>query len=145
MRVLFDTNVIVDVLQQREPWFADGRKLFLAVATRQIVGCFTAKQAADIHFFSKKQFKGEEHVDEMARQVVAKLYAIFELLDAMGSDCQSALAVPNNDYEDAMLITAALREHVDCIVTRNPDHFRVSQIPAYAPDELLKQLEQKSE
>ena len=63
MRVLVDTNVIVDTLQRREPWFQDGAFIFHAVANKQIDGFLTAKQIADLHFFSKKQFKGEENVD----------------------------------------------------------------------------------
>ena len=83
MRVLLDTNVIVDVLQRREPWYVDGQIIFYAIANKQITGCITAKEAADIHFFSRKQFKGQEHVDAKARQVMAKLYALFELIDTL--------------------------------------------------------------
>lgn len=49
MRILLDTNVVVDVLQQREPWHKDGEKIFLAAAMKQLTACITAKQAADIH------------------------------------------------------------------------------------------------
>jgi len=140
MRVLLDTNVIVDVLQRRDPWFDSGRQLFLAAADRRIVGCFTAKQAADIHFFSRKQFKGQDNVDEKARQVVAKLFAIFELLDTRGTDCKDALSIDNSDYEDAILIAGAVREKVDCIVTRDPAHFGTAPLPVYAPDDFLRLL-----
>ena len=54
MRVLLDTNIILDVLQKREPWFEDGKKIFLAIAKKEIIGCVTAKEIADIHFFSRK-------------------------------------------------------------------------------------------
>ena len=140
MRVLLDTNVILDVLQKRDPWFESGRRLFLAIANNRIQGCFTAKQAADIHFFSRKQFKEETNVDEKSRQVVSKLYALFELLDTTAEDCQNALSIANNDYEDAILIAGAVREKVDCIVTRIPDHFQVSPIPAYTPDEFVRKM-----
>jgi len=75
-----------------------------AVANKQIIGCITAKEAADIHFFSRKQFTGEEKVDAKARQVLTKLYAIFELIDTLGIDCQNAIAIENKDYEDAIII-----------------------------------------
>ena len=97
MRVLLDTNVIVDVLQQREPWFNSGKQLFLAVANEQIIGCLTSKQVADIHFFSRKQFKGEDNVDEKARGIVTKIMTIFEVIDTLGIDCQNAIAIKNND------------------------------------------------
>ena len=96
MRVLLDTNVVVDVLQRREPWFQDGAAIFRAVANKQIAGCLTAKQIADIHFFARKQFKGEENVDEKARQVVSKLLALFELTDTLAADCKNAIGVSNS-------------------------------------------------
>ncbi len=144
MRVLLDTNVIVDVLQRREPWFADGQKIFYAIANKQITGCITAKEAADIHFFSRKQFTGQENVDAKARQVMTKLYALFELIDTLGIDCQNAIAIENNDYEDAIMIESAVRSGLDCIVTRNPEHFKVSPIPVYSPSEFAQKLNEPS-
>ena len=143
MRVLLDTNVIVDVLQSCEPWFADGKQIFYAVANKQIIGCITAKEAADIHFFSRKQFTGEENVDAKARQVLTKLYAIFELIDTLGIDCQNAIAIENKDYEDAIMMASAVRAGVDCIVTRNPYHFTQSPVPVYSPADFVKKLSEE--
>ncbi len=140
MRVLLDTNVMVDVLQRREPWFADGQTIFYAVASRKITGCITTKEAADLHYFSRKQFKGEEHVDAKARQVMAKLFSLFELIDTLGDDCKNALALSNNDYEDAIMIESCSRSKVDCIITRNPDHFSVSPVPVYLPSDFVRIL-----
>ena len=145
MRVLLDINVIVDVLQRREPWFSDGQKIFYAIANKQITGCITAKEAADIHFFSRKQFVGEENVDAKARQVIAKIYALFELIDTLGVDCQNALALKNNDYEDAIMIESGRRAGVDAIITRNPTHFRLSPIPVYSPSEFVSMLSEGKE
>ena len=145
MRVLLDTNVIVDVLQRREPWFADGQKIFYAIANKQIIGCITTKEAADIHFFSRKQFTGQENVDAKARQVMTKLYSIFELVDTLGIDCQNAIAIKNNDYEDAIMIESAVRAGLDCIVTRNPDHFKAASIPVYSPADFVKTLAEQTE
>ncbi len=58
MRVLVDTNVIVDVLQRREPMFSYGREIFLAVAAKRIEGLITAKQAADIHSLRTSSSRG---------------------------------------------------------------------------------------
>ncbi|MBR2259913.1 MAG: PIN domain-containing protein [Blautia sp.] len=145
MRVLLDTNVIVDVLQRREPWFSDGQKIFYAVANKQIAGCITAKEAADIYFFSRKQFTGEENVDAKARQVLSKLYALFELIDTLGIDCQNALAIENNDYEDAIMIESAARVRLDGIITRNPEHFKPSSVPVYSPSEFVAKLKEHQE
>ena len=140
MRALLDTNVIVDVLQRREPWFSDGQKIFYAIANKKIIGCITAKEAADIYFFSRKQFTGQKNMDAKARQVMTKLFALFELVDTLGIDCQNAIAIENNDYEDAIMIESAVRAGLDCIITRNPDHFKTDAIPVYSPAEFVANL-----
>jgi len=145
MRALLDTNVIVDVLQRREPWFSDGKKIFYAIANKQIIGCITAKEAADIHYFSRKQFTGQKNVDAKARQVMAKLYALFELIDTLAIDCQNAIAIENNDYEDAIMIESATRAGLDCIITRNPDHFKTAAISVYSPAEFVAGLSETEE
>ncbi len=144
MRVLLDTNVIVDVLQQREPWCKSGKAIFLAIANQQITGCITAKEAADIHFFSRKQFSNEENVDEKARQVLSKLFTLFEVVDTLAEDCKNALAFPNNDYEDAIMIESAKRERIDCIITRNVEHYKLSPIKVYTPDEFVGMINNNS-
>ena len=140
MKVLIDTNIVVDVLQRREPWCKAGESIFLAAANDIITGCLTAKEIADIHFFARRQFKGQENVDSLARNAVTKLMEIFETVDTLSVDCQNALGIDNNDYEDAMMIATAQRAGMDCIVTRNTEHYRASGIPVYSPDELLKLL-----
>ena len=50
MRAVLDTNIVVDVLQRREPWFQDGAVIFRAIANKQVEGCLTAKQITDLHF-----------------------------------------------------------------------------------------------
>ena len=138
MRAILDTNVVVDVLQRREPWFQDGAVIFRAIANKQVTGCLTAKQIADLHFFARKQFKGEENVDARARQVVGKILSLFELIDTLGIDCQNALGINNGDYEDAILIESAARAGVEYIVTRNPAHYKTSSVQVYSPAEFVR-------
>lgn len=140
MKVLLDTNVVIDVLQRREPWFQDGAAIFLAIAGQRIVGCLTAKQIADLHYFSRKQFRMEAHVDAKARQIVGRLMALFEIIDTQADDCQAALGIENGDYEDALLIACAVRAGIDGIVTRNPGHFR-GDVPVYTPPALLEAID----
>lgn len=139
MKALIDTNVVVDVLQQRQPWCESGNAIFLAAANHVIDGCLTAKEIADIHFFARKQFRDQDNVDAQARNVVAKLMSLFEVIDTLSADCQTAIGIDNNDYEDAIMIASAQRAGVECIITRNPDHYRAAQIPIYDPDDFLKQ------
>ena len=140
MKVLLDTNIVVDVLQDREPMAEYGRRIFLAVANHELEGYLTAKEVADIHFFARKQFKGQDHVDEKAREIVAKMMALFGVIDTTGEDCRSALVIDNGDYEDAVMIASAARSRMEAIVTRNPRHFAESKIPIYKPDDFVAEF-----
>ena len=138
MRVLLDTNVIVDVLQKREPWRQDGETIFIAAAMNQITACVTAKQIADIHYMTKRLFKGQTHVDHFAKQIIGKLMSFIELEDSCAVDCQTAMGINNNDFEDAMLIACAARESMDYIITRNTGHFKCSSVPVVLPSVFVK-------
>lgn len=142
MRLLLDTNIVVDVLQKRQPWFDSGKEIFTAAALQEITGYITAKQASDLYFFACKQLRGEPDIDKKARKILTNLFAIFEIIDAKGIDCEKALLRENGDFEDAMLIESALREKIDCIVTRNLVHFQNTQVPVYDPESFVKMLRQ---
>ena len=145
MKILLDTNVIVDVLQKREPWWKDGARIINTAAANRISACITTKQLADIHYFSKQQFKGQENIDAKARQVTSRLLSLILLIDTTVSDCRSAFGINNGDYEDAMVIASASRESVDYIITRNPVHFHNSIIPVLSPAEFVKVLNREFE
>ena len=140
MKVLLDTNVVLDVLQQRGPWFDDGKEIFLAVAAKQIDGFITAKEVADIYFFSRKQLKGEENIEPKVRKILSGILALFGVIDTLGEDCQNALGIENKDYEDAIMIIGAKRAGIDYIVTRNTAHFEQSPVPVCNPGDFVKLL-----
>ena len=140
MRIILDTNVLLDILQNRMPWAKDAVVIFRAIAGNKVEGCITAKQIADLYFFVRKMFKGEENSDAKARQVISRLMGLLEPIDTLGIDCQNALGINNSDFEDAILIASAIREKVDCIITRNTDHFTDSSVPVYSPDTFVSTL-----
>ncbi len=144
MKVLLDTNVIVDVLQQREPWRQDGEDIFIAAALNRITACVTTKQIADIYYMTKKLFKGQPHVDNLAKQIVGRLMAFMELEDTRAVDCQAAMGINNSDFEDAILTACAARESMDYIVTRNTAHFNGSAVPVVAPSDFVRLLNKNS-
>ena len=140
MKALLDTNVIVDVLQKRKPMFADSSKIIIAVADNRLQGYVTSKEIADIHYFSRKQFTRQEDTDKKARQIIEGLLQFLYIVDTTGEDCKKALTIENNDYEDAIMISSAVRSNMDCIITRNSKHFKTSLIPIYSPKDFLDLL-----
>jgi predicted nucleic acid-binding protein len=141
MRALLDTCVIVDVLQNRAPFAADGQAVFLAAANNRFVGCITAKSATDLYYLTHRH----THSDQASRAVLSKLFTLFEALDTAGSDCRHAIPSPTSDFEDAVMVETALRTEVDCIITRNCRDYAKSPLSVYTPAEFLQRLTELEE
>ena len=136
MRALLDTCVIIDAMQNREPFCKDAQELFLAAANNLFVGCITAKASTDIYYLMHRH----THSDKTSREVLNKLFSLFEVADTAGIDCRRAIPSPVSDFEDAVMIETASRTEVDCIVTRNEQDFAKSAVPVLSPKDFLSKL-----
>lgn len=139
MKALIDTCIIIDVLQSRKPFSTDAEKIFLLAANNQFTGYITAKSTTDIYYLTHRL----THSDKSSREVLSKLFTLFEVIDTAGIDCQRAIPSTVSDYEDAVLIETALRFKVNCIVTRNTKDFINSSVTVYSPEEFINILEKE--
>lgn len=112
MTAVVDTCVIIDALQNREPFFTDAQKIFLAVSNRQFCGVLTAKSITDIFYILRRSL----HSDEQTKACIHKLLVLFDVADTYAVDCQLALGANTKDFEDAVMIETAKRIGADCIV-----------------------------
>ncbi len=131
MNVLIDTCIIIDALQSREPL-----AVFLSVANRRCVGFLTANSITDIYYLMHKAL----HSAEETKKVLGVLFNLFEILDTCGIDCRKALTSDISDYEDAVMIEAAARAEIDCIVTRNLKDYAGAPMPVYSPAQFVELL-----
>ena len=137
MKVLIDTNVIVDALTSREPWKESAEKIFLMAANRIMDVYITASSATDIYYLVRKYL----HNTEQAKQVMGKLYSLVGILAVTGDDCVNALASAVSDYEDAVVESAAVKADMDYIITRNVKDYREAMIKAILPDDFSALME----
>ena len=141
MRALIDTCVIIDALQNREPFAKDAQAIFIAAANHQIVGCISAKASTDIYYLMHRH----THNDKASRQVLQKLFTLFEVLDTAGMDCRRAVMSAVSDFEDAVMIETASRTEVDCIVTRNTHEYEKSSGPVYTPQTFIQKITEEDD
>ncbi len=141
MRAVIDTCVIVDALQNREPFYKDAQTVFLMCANRQYEGFLTAKAITDIYYLTHRQ----THSDTATRDILTKLCALFGLLDTAALDIRKAISAEISDFEDAVMIETAVRSGVDCIVTRNVKDYSKSPIPVYSPESFIELLSKTGE
>ena len=138
MKILVDTNVIIDALTSREPFREDAEQIFMLAANRIEDMYITASSATDIYYLVRKYL----HSTEQAKSVMSKLYDLFHILDVTASDCKEALLTEMSDYEDVVISCCATHNHIDYIVTRNIKDYEKSRVQAILPDQLLKMINQ---
>ena len=138
MKILVDTNVIIDALTSREPFKEDAEQIFMLAANRIEDMYITASSATDIYYLVRKYL----HSTEQAKSVMSKLYELFYILDVTSSECKEALLSDMNDYEDAVISCCAVHNHIDYIVTRNIKDYERSKVNAILPEQLLKMISQ---
>ena len=136
MRILIDTCIIIDALQNRTPFNKNAQDIFLLAANRKIDAFITAKSVTDIYYLMHRV----THSDKDTRDVLRRLFKLFELADTTGTDCKYALSSDVSDYEDAVMIETAVRTQVDSIVTRNTKDYSKSVVPVLTPDELIQKV-----
>ncbi len=139
MRVLIDTNVIIDALTSREPWNKSAEKIFIMAANRIIDMYITASSATDIYYLVRKYL----HSTEQAKQIMMKLYSLVNILPVTEADCIDALASAIADYENAVAESAATKSNLDYIVTRNVKDFQNGKTEAILPDDFISLTEKE--
>lgn len=136
MVILVDTNILVDVIADREPYAGDARRIMEKCAMREITGIIAAHSIPNLFYILRKNFSREER-----RSLLKKLCSVFRISDL---NAKKILAALDNDafsdFEDCLQEECAIEAMADYIVTRNPDDFTKSRIKVLRPDEFLKLL-----
>ena len=132
MRVLFDTNVILDVLLARTPHAEVAAQLMNLVDRDRLQGVLCATTVTTIHYLATKAVGRRQ-----AKKHVRSLIGMFEVAPVDRGVLEQALELSLPDYEDAVLHEAARAAGVAGIVTRNGKDFRGATLPILTPQELL--------
>jgi predicted nucleic acid-binding protein len=135
MRVLLDTNVLLDSILQRAPWHKDADAILVAAALGQ-VSCATTPLSLATLFYVGRKLIGTV----AARAGVRRYLAAFAILPIDRQTLLHADNLAGSDFEDNILIAAAVTASLDAIITRNVADFANSPIPVWEPMELLKRL-----
>ena len=135
MRLLIDANIVLDVLQKREPYWKDSATVWKLCETEQADGYLSALSFANLVYVMRKELSAEE-----IRDVFKKLQLIFRFVDLSTADLEKAVEMRWRDFEDALQATAAERLMADMIITRNVRDFTKGKVPAFTPAEFLARL-----
>ncbi len=136
MKIMCDTNVIIDVLLEREPFIEDSYKILKLCEERKINGFVSASSVTDIYYLVRKYTNSTD----LAYKTVGKLLEIVKVCSVTNNDVLIAFQKRAKDFEDCLVATCAKSIHCDYIATRNKKDFEGFGIPVFTPTEILSQI-----
>ena len=134
-RVLFDTNVLLDVLLDRQPYVEASAAAWAIVESGISEGVLAAHAVTTIHYLARKHMGIVK-----AKRILATVVKVFGVAAVDNAVILEALQLPFNDFEDAVTAAAARVAGCDCIVTRDPKGFRGSPVRSLTPEAVIPLL-----
>jgi predicted nucleic acid-binding protein len=131
LNILFDTNIILDALLDREP-FSEGAVFLMDAAEKSIINGFLCAHSVTTIYYLMEKVKTRA----FARRNIRLLLDIFEVAPVTRAVLDEALKDDFVDYEDAVIHQSAIGVNADGIVTRNTADYKKSTIAIYSPAEL---------
>ena len=140
MRILVDTNVLIDVVTMREPFLADSVKIFELCQEKVVIGAIAAHSISNMSYILRKDFSRDK-----LREIFLNLFEVFRVEAVDFSKLLATVADENfSDFEDCLQVQCAKSFRADYIVTRNVKDFSASEIPAITPEDFFELEEVKS-
>ena len=134
--VLIDTNIFIDVLQDRIPFTDNSQSVVALVVQKKIKGAVAAHSITNLWYILRKT-----HSDEERRNYLLSLFEIFDVVSIDKNRLVAALENSNfKDFEDCLQDECAYAINVDYIITRNTKDFESSMVKVLTPEEFLENL-----
>jgi predicted nucleic acid-binding protein len=136
-KVLLDTNIVIDLLAKREPFYQEAAKIF-TLADRKVINLFvSALSFANVNYVLLRQRKPEE-----AKLILRKLKLLVGVLSL--DEKIISLSLNDNefkDYEDALQYYSAIENDIEVIISRNLKDFQNSKLPVMTADQFINSIE----
>jgi predicted nucleic acid-binding protein len=132
VKVLFDTDVLLDVLLDREPFTEASAQLLSLAELARIDGCVASTSVTTIYYLTRKSLGAAK-----TRRAVDDLLSLLEVAPVNRIVLTQAVTSKFVDFEDAVIAHAAHEARADLIATRNVKDLKHSPVPAQTPDDIL--------
>ncbi len=131
-KVLLDTNIILDIALNRQPYIKNSNLVIRKLLVRKSSIYITATTVTDIYYILRKTIGHQKALD-----FIKSLFTFLKILAIDAQIVMSALNSRLKDFEDAIQVEAAKMNNVDVIITRNKKDFINSDIEVFTPEEFL--------
>ena len=130
--VFIDLNIILDVLQKREPFYESSAQLLAAVETELIEGFIAAHSITTLFYLIQKEKSSSE-----ARANITNLLQFLKIAPVNQGTIDQALNLDYKDFEDAVQMISALQCKAECLLTRNISDYKPPLLPVLKPVDFL--------
>ena len=134
MKLLIDTNVVLDVLLRREPFFRTAAEVLNLTQRDDVREYVSASAITDIYYIANKQMKDRDTV----RDLLKRLLMVVSVAAVSEREIQNALNLAWGDFEDSVQYSVALLNEMDGIVTRNPGDYQEANMRIWLPEQALE-------
>ncbi len=136
MKIMVDTDIIIDVLLEREQFVEDSCRLLSLCEEHRIDGFISASSVTDIYYLVRKY----THSTELAYKAIGKVLEIVKVCSVTNNEVILAFQKKAKDFEDCLVAVCAASINCDYIVTRNIRDFEGFNVSAISPSDLLNRL-----
>ena len=134
MNLFIDSNVVLDFLLERQPFFDESKKIFELSATPDNQLYVSAAAITDIYYIAYRTLHNHENVMDL----IGRLLQIVKIASVNEEHIQNAYNLHWRDFEDSVQYSVAKGNNMDGIVTRNMKGFTDSEVKIFTPEELLE-------
>lgn len=136
MKLLIDTNVILDVLLRHEPFFRAAAAVLDLSQRTDVQEYVSASAITDIYYIANRQLKDRTS----AQDLLKRLLMVVSVAAVSEQEIRSALDLSWADFEDCVQYSVALLNEMDGIVTRNPRDYEQAALQVWLPEQVVEKL-----
>ena len=134
MKLLIDTNVILDVLLKREPFVGHAAKILQLIERQNVQEYVSTSAITDIYYIACRQLHDKLAVKKLLQQILQ----IIGIAAVSKQEIEQALQLDWVDFEDSVQYAVAYQQNMDGIVTRNPKDYQNAKLKIWQPEQLLQ-------
>ena len=135
LSILIDLNIILDVLQNREPFYEDSAQMLAGIETGLITGYLAAHSVTTLFYLIQK-----DQSASAASAAITELLQFLKIAPINQNTIDQALNLDYRDFEDAVQMICALQCKADYLITRNLSDYQPPLVPVLKPVEFLAAL-----
>jgi len=133
VKILLDTNIVLDLLLEREPFCNEAKDIFTLIESNKISGFLCVTSITTIYYLISKSVDKSK-----ADEIIDKLLQLFNIADVNKNILIKSLKNNGKDFEDSVIYTSAEYFNIDVIITRDKKGFKQSNIKVMEPNDFLE-------